>query len=381
MAATERFAGLFAAALALLAGLQPALAGVLPEDRADVLYHSYDGGGVKIDGPSLLLRKQVGEQFSFFGNYYVDSVSSASIDVVTTASPYEEERKETSFGMDYLRGDTTMSIALTNSDENDYTAQAVNIGIAQDIFGGLTTVSLGYGNGSDEVHRNGDPLFEDQADRQAYRLGLSQILTRSLLVNLNFETVSDQGFLNNPYRSVRYRDGSSGTGYSYQPEVYPRTRTSNAVSLRGRYYLPYRAALSAGYRYFSDDWDITAHTAEVGYTHPVGAWNFDIGYRYYTQKAADFYSDLFPYENSQNFMARDKELSQFTSHTVRLGLSYDFLAGGWQFLDRGSVNLIYDLIMFDYDNFSDLTADAPVGSEPLYAFDANVIQLFFSFWF
>ena len=65
------------------------MAGVLPEDRADAMYHYYDGGGVQIDGPSLLMRKQVGKSFSFFGNYYVDSISSASIDVVTTACVVE----------------------------------------------------------------------------------------------------------------------------------------------------------------------------------------------------------------------------------------------------------------------------------------------------
>ncbi|MGB5624321.1 MAG: hypothetical protein WBM61_01210, partial [Woeseiaceae bacterium] len=77
-------------------------ASVLPEDRADVLYHLYTGGGVDIDGPSILMRKKVGKSTSFVANYYVDMVSSASIDVVTTASPYTEERTQWSLGMDYL---------------------------------------------------------------------------------------------------------------------------------------------------------------------------------------------------------------------------------------------------------------------------------------
>ena len=34
-------------------------AAVLPEDRADVMFHSYDGGGVTIDGPSVLVRKDI----------------------------------------------------------------------------------------------------------------------------------------------------------------------------------------------------------------------------------------------------------------------------------------------------------------------------------
>ena len=34
-------------------------------------------------------------------------------------------------------------------------------------------------------------------------------------------------------------------------EIYPRTRTSNAVALNGRYFLPYRAAVYGGYRFFT----------------------------------------------------------------------------------------------------------------------------------
>jgi hypothetical protein len=57
----------------LLAG--PAVAGVLPEDRGDAMYHLYTGGGVDIDGPSILVRKQVGKSVSLVGSYYVDYVS------------------------------------------------------------------------------------------------------------------------------------------------------------------------------------------------------------------------------------------------------------------------------------------------------------------
>ncbi len=98
-----------------LALCQAATAGVLPEDRSDLLYHMYTGGGVDISGPSLLLRKQVTKSISLSANYYVDMVSSASIDVITTASPYTEERTQKSIGMDYLRGNTMMSMAYTTS--------------------------------------------------------------------------------------------------------------------------------------------------------------------------------------------------------------------------------------------------------------------------
>lgn len=63
---------------------------VLPEDRADNLCQLYDGGGVEIDGPPVLIRKKTGNNMSVIGNYSVDMVSSASIDVVTTIFRTEE---------------------------------------------------------------------------------------------------------------------------------------------------------------------------------------------------------------------------------------------------------------------------------------------------
>ncbi len=77
--------------LALLLPAAAARAGVLPEDRADILFHRYEGGGLTVQGPSILVRKKIGESLSATANYYVDAISSASIDVVVSgASPYRE---------------------------------------------------------------------------------------------------------------------------------------------------------------------------------------------------------------------------------------------------------------------------------------------------
>ncbi|HEY5622723.1 MAG TPA: DUF3570 domain-containing protein, partial [Gammaproteobacteria bacterium] len=235
-------------ALVLFLAATRGLAAVLPEDRADVLYHSYDGGGVTIQGPSMLVRKKFAENFSASANYYVDSVSSASIDVVTTASPYTEERTQFTVGMDYLHDRWILNFGLSNSEENDFTANTFSIGISQDFFGDLTTLSLGYSLGNDEVGRRGDSNFSDTIQRQNYRVGVSQIVTRNLLLGLSIETITDEGYLNNPYRTVRYADPGSAIGYSYEPEIYPRTRSSDAAALRMRYHLPYRAAIHGEYR-------------------------------------------------------------------------------------------------------------------------------------
>ncbi len=368
----------------LLAITGNAFAGVLPEDRADVLYHLYDGGGVEIDGPSILIRKQVGKSVSVVGNYYVDMVTSASIDVVTTASPYTEERKQWSLGLDYLRGNTTMRVNYTSSEESDYDAETVGFSVSQDMFGDLTTLTFGYALGNDLVRRSDDVLFERDLDKQMYSVGVTQILTKNLISTLNFETITEEGFLNNPYRSVRYADSSSALGYSFEPELYPNTRTSNAVGIRARYYLPYRAALEGEYRYFIDTWDIEGHTGSLSYTHPWNDFTFTGKFRYHTQTSAHFYRDLFSGPQATNFRGRDKELSPLTSYTFKLKAAYEFLnddGNDWGFLKRGSVSVSVDLLHIDYDDFSDLRALAPIGSEPLYQLDATIYQVFVSFWY
>ena len=87
--AVTRISPAWLAGIALLCPGLVTHAGVLPEDRADALYHSYDGGGVEITGPSLMVLKKFGQNVAVSGNYYVDAISSASIDVVTSgASTY-----------------------------------------------------------------------------------------------------------------------------------------------------------------------------------------------------------------------------------------------------------------------------------------------------
>ena len=358
------------------------LAAVLPDERADLMYHLYEGGGVSIDGPSVLLRKNIGDTVSVSYNQYVDNVTGASIDVEVRASEYVETRVEQSFGVDYLRDKTTMSLGVTNSDENDYEANAVSFGLSQDMFGDLTTVAIGFSMGDNTVGKSTDDDFSEAMDSRSYRVSLTQVFTTSLIGNFSFEAISDEGFLNNPYREVRYLDAGSGLGYSFQEEVYPNTRNSSAFAMRFKYFLPQRAALSLGYRLFNDSWGIEANSYELGYTMPYDeSWIFDGTLRFYQQGQADFYSDLFPFVNAQNFLARDKELSEFDSITIGAAASKDMGNIGMSFLKRSSLNLSLDYILYDYKNFSDLTTGATAGNEPLYDFSAIVLRAFASIWF
>jgi hypothetical protein len=371
----------------------PALGGVLPEDRADVLWHSYHGGDITIQGPSVLVRKKVADNLSLSANYYEDMISSASIDVKLSASPYHEKREQWSGGADYLHGKSTYSAGFITSKEPDYKANTSYFALSQDMFGDLTTLTLGYRRGWDQVFRDiktpqgvleNDPTFHQRVDHRGYSLSLTQILTRNAILGFNYELLTDQGYLANPYRKIRYLSPGQGAGFTLADQVYPNTRTSNAASAQLKYYLPYRAALTGQYRFFRDTWGIVGHTVELDYTHPAGKhWIFEGSLRYYTQKHADFYSDLFPRANYQNFMARDRELAAFHSYTLGAGASYQFAVPGVRSLSRNSINVRVDHLTIDYGDFRNalLAGTYGAGNEPLYKLNANVFQVFLSIWF
>lgn len=356
---------------------------VLPDNRVDLMQHSYQGGGVSIDGPALMLRTKIGTQVSVSGFYYVDTVSGASIDVVATASAYSETRIESRVGMDYLTGNSILSINYAQSDENDYNAKSLSFGVSHDTFGGMTTLSLNAGIGDDEIGRNGDASFSEQLRRYSYSLGITQVLSKRWISALNVDVDMEQGFLNNPYRSVRYRDPLAELGYGYQFEVYPDTRNSFAVGLVNKFYLPYRAAVTFSLRHYNDSWDITGFDAELEYVHPLGErWVLDSHIRWYQQGEASFYADLFEFANQQNFMARDKELSDFNNLSLGLGASYRFASWAWWPAAKPELNIEWDYIRFNYNNFRNVTLiDTAVGAEPLYQLSANVYRVFFSVYF
>ena len=107
---------------------------------------------------------------------------------------------------------------------------SIYLGISQDFFGDLTTVQMSYSRGEDDIRRTGDETFFEEASRQKVGLALTQIATKNLILGVHYENVSDNGFLNNPYRSVRFIDPDAARGFSFAPEVYPNTRSSNAFS-------------------------------------------------------------------------------------------------------------------------------------------------------
>lgn len=378
--------------LALCVLTAPVIAGVLPEDRFDALWHDYNGGDITVQGPSVLVRKKATDNLSLTAGYYEDMISSASIDVKLSASPYHEKRQQENAGIDYLHGKSTYSAGYIHSKEPDYTANTSYYSVSQDMFGDLTTLTLGYRRGWDQIFRDiktpdgvieNDPTFHQRADHRGYTLSLSQILTRNAILNFNYELLTDQGYLANPYRKIRYLSPGQGEGFTLADQVYPNTRTSNAFSVQLKYYLPWHAAVTGQYRFFRDTWGIVANNIELDYTQPWHRWVFDGSIRAYEQTHADFYSDLFPRADFQNFEARDRELAAFHSYTLGVGASYQFGIGSVSWLQKNTINVRADHLIVNYSDFRNalLAGEFGAGDEPLYKLNANIFQVFVSIWF
>jgi hypothetical protein len=339
----------------------------LPEDRAEVMYHLYDGGGTRASGPAVLVRKSMLDRVSLSAGYYVDAVSNASIDVVTTASPYKETRDEIDLGAAYVVRDTLIKVSGSKSKEPDYLADTVNVDLTQDVFGGMTTVAMGFSKGSDKVGEKDVAGWIDSASHWQYRLGVTQILTPRWVASANLEAIDDDGYLGSPYRLARI----SGV---FVHESMPRTRASRALKLgvvgditgEGA---ANRSAIRAEYRYFWDTWNVKASTMEVGYSRYLGpGWLADGFLRYYRQQHALFYSDDAAQQTL--YYTRNRQFSTFHDIGAGAKLTYTLksVPGKYDVHLTGA----YELISFHYKDFTDPRTGSP------YSFNAHVLQAYVS---
>ncbi len=75
------------------------------------------------------------------------------------------------------------------------------------------------------------------------------------------------------------------------------------------------------YRYYNDDWSISAHTLDLTYNHRLAPdWTVSPEIRIYTQTGASFFANRFAAPQTE--MSADYRLSPFTSFLGGLTLSH-----------------------------------------------------------
>jgi hypothetical protein len=124
----------------------------------------------------------------------------------------------------------------------------------------MTTVSLGFTRGADLVGMKGLPGWLDKATHWQYRAGVTQVLSAALAGEPERRGHGRQRLPGQPLPSARVFG-------AFVHENNPRTRSSRALKLRSitdTHALVADSSLRAEYRYYWDNWDIRAHTTEVG---------------------------------------------------------------------------------------------------------------------
>jgi Protein of unknown function (DUF3570) len=218
--------------------------------------------------------------------------------------------------------------------EHDFLSGSIDASIAHDFNQKNTTVSLDLNGEFDTIKPiGGTPvpssdytLFEktsaaDHKNGAGVILGLTQVINRHWLTELNLSADRFSGYLNDPYKIISVLDAAGGTsGYLYERRPGERMRRSiyleNRVGFR-------RVSLALGLRYFRDDWGVHSETAElrVRWWNPERDRYLEPLVREYRQSAANFYTPwLSGAGPSPIYASADQRLAAFDATTF--GLKY-----------------------------------------------------------
>ncbi len=265
---------------------------------------------------------------------------------------------------------TQVSVGGKLSDEHDFFSATVNASIAHDFNEKNTTVSLGVNNEYDSLKPIGGApvpgsdyaLFEKTGgktkDGAGALLGVTQVITRNWLTELNISVDRFTGYLNDPYKITSIIDTTGNTtGYEY--ESRPDERTRKSAYWENRVTLTSQVSTAVSFRYFTDDWGVRSDTAQLHLRWWMANRDHYVepSFRWYRQTAADFYTPfiLNTAAPSTGNESADSRLGPF--HALTFGLKF-----AEQLADQGNhVGSEFSARVEYYQQIFDETAPVPAG--------------------
>jgi hypothetical protein len=185
-------------------------------------------------------------------------------------------------------------------------------------------------------------------------VGFSQVLSKKLQVSVFFDVLQQQGLLSTPYHRIYFADkvnyyiGQAQYISEYESEsnagIYkladdierlPDSRFKLPIGARINYYINERFVLRTYYRYYSDNWDIQSHTANIELPIKVSD-RFTVFpmYRFYTQTQSKYFAPYETHLSTEKYYTSDPDLATFDSNQYGLGVNYtDIFTGAkiWKF--------------------------------------------------
>lgn len=232
--------------------------------------------------------------------------------------------------------------------ESDYSSATGNVHAAKTFNGNNTTLSLSLNTEYDTSSPYGgvpaafavaDGTWRSEKSRSKTQLGfvvgLTQVVTRNWLMQLNYAYDRQNGYQSDPYRILSQVDSVTGEPLQYVYENRPNKRSSQSLFWDNKIDIgPTLTEISA--RYFTDSWGIKSVTGEISERLDLTSRFFvEPSLRYYHQTAADFFHYyLVSGQPLPAYASADTRLGKFTSITYGAKLGYA-LSGRTELYVRG----------------------------------------------
>jgi hypothetical protein len=310
-------------------------------------YYSQDGNNAAVTGGigsekltdlsntidlKLSMYDKRNRKHSFTGDIGIDHYTSASSDKIDPSSISSASHADTriypSIGwtMENEHKGTTVGAGLSYSTEFDYQSLGVNINFAKKtnnrsgefsakLQGYFDKVSLIY---PIELRTGGRRDENDYATtgRNTFsgNLAWSQIINKQFQLLVDAELVYQQGFLGLPFHRVYFQD------HSVHVENLPSSRLKIPLGIRANYFIGDKFIIRTWYRNYYDDWGIKSNALQVEtvvkFTPFFSVTPF---YRFYQQRAADYFAGYQVHSAADNFYTSNYDLSKFNSNFFGAG--------------------------------------------------------------
>lgn len=299
-------AALLVLATAAPAGADPAVA----VDARAGIYQDTDHTFISTN--TIALRGTLRDTFTIKARYLADIVSSASVDVIssaTTIKHFDEIRHEIEGGAGYADGTRTASLAYVFSDENDWTSHSVRAGASHDFFQHQLTLGAGASVTLNEVYRQDDSNFRRDLTQGTGSIDATVVASKRDLLSLSYALMILSGYQASPYRFVRVNEPALKGLTNGDPENPPESRVRHAVGLRWNRHVFSDSSIRSHARGYVDDWGVVSATLGLEYVAGFGPFELGLIARGYLQDRAEFYEPV--YSERLRYMTTDRELTTF----------------------------------------------------------------------
>lgn len=184
-----------------------------------------------------------------------------------------------------------------------------------------TVISTGSG-GTAAIVNGGSARQSKKKESVDGMIGVTQVVNRRTLMQLNYSLGVSSGYLTDPYKIISMIDGTTGETVDYRTELRPDSRLRQSLYWKTVYHLS-EDVIRFSYRYYWDDWGIRSNTFDLHYHFDLGNdFYLEPQFRYYTQSAADFYHhSLVDGAALPRYASADYRLAEMTSTSYGLKLA------------------------------------------------------------